>query len=322
MLAATAWEIQLSARAGDANRVAQLDAFGLQRLRVVERPLRPLRDHEIRIRVRAVALNCRGPLVTLSDCAGEVQEFGSAVDRFQIGDRVTAAQMPAWTTGAFKAEFSGDQRGFVKVPDSLSFAEAATFPTAALTAWNALFELDNLKPGRTVLVQGCGGVSIFALQFALAAGARVFMITGSATKIERLKGLGAAHVICCRQEPEWSRAVLEITGGGGVDHIIETFGAGTISESIRAAAIGGSISVVGFPPASGERLDVLRILAKNLRVQGVVVGSVEMLERMIGMIEKLGIRPIIDHAFEFEQADKALEYVSSGRQVGNVIIKV
>jgi NADPH:quinone reductase-like Zn-dependent oxidoreductase len=178
------------------NLVAQIDAFGLEHLRVRERPLPPLRHHEICIRVRAASLNHRDllvalghhpsratdiclPLVPLSDCAGEVIEIGRAVDRFQLGDRVSCAQMPDWTSGPFKPEnaksalggaidgvlaqyFSGHQRGFVKIPDTLSFEEAATLPTAALTAWNALFEFDDLKPGETVLVQGSGGVSIFA----------------------------------------------------------------------------------------------------------------------------------------------------------------
>jgi NADPH:quinone reductase-like Zn-dependent oxidoreductase len=354
MIAATAWLAQLSAREGNVNRVAQLDAFGLQNLRMVERPLRPLCDHEVRIRVRAASLNYRDllvtlgqlparlgdirlPLVPLSDCAGEVLEIGSAVDRFEPGDRVTATHMPAWTAGPFKQEFrysalgaavdgvlgtyfSGHQRGFVKIPDTLSFTEAATLPTAALTAWNALFELGNLKPGQSVLVQGSGGVSTFALQFALAAGARVYVITGSESKVERLQRLGATRVICNQREPEWSRAVLEITGGAGVDHIVGMCGTGTIDESIKAAAIGGSISVVSLSPGCGERLDVLRVLTKNLRVQGVVVGSVEMLERMIGMIEHLGVRPVIDQVFEMQDIAAALEYLKSRQHVGKVVV--
>jgi NADPH:quinone reductase-like Zn-dependent oxidoreductase len=247
--------------------------------------------------------------------------------------------MPDWTAGPFKPEcrksalggaidgvlakyFTGNQRGFVKIPDTLSFEEAATLPTAALTAWNALFEVCDLKPGETVLVQGSGGVSIFALQFALAAGARVLAITGSEAKVGRLERLGAEHVIRYEREPEWSRAVLEVTGGAGVDHVVETGGAGTIDESIKATAIGGSISLVGLLTGTGERLDMLPILAKTLRVQGVVVGSVEMFERMIGMIEHLGIRPLIDQTFVMQDIAPALEYLRSGRHLGKVIIKV
>ena len=338
------------------NFVAQIDAFGLEHVRMVERPLVPLRHHEIRVRVRAASLNYRDllivlghhagrhndfklPLVPLSDCAGEIIEVGRAVDRFQLGDRVSCAQMPDWTAGPFKPEnassalggavdgvlakyFSGHQRGFVKIPDALSFEEAATLPTAALTAWNALFEVGDLKPGETVLVQGSGGVSIFALQFALAAGARVFAITGSEAKVARLEGLGAEHVIRYEKEPEWGRVVLEVTDGAGVDHVVETGGASTIDESIKAAAIGGSISLVGLLTGAGERLDMLPILAKTLRIEGVMVGSVEMFERMIGMIEHLGIRPTIDSAFEMQDVAAALEYLQCGRHLGKVVIKV
>lgn len=338
------------------NLVAQIDAFALEHLRIIERPLLPLRGHDIRIRVRAASLNYRDllvalghhpnsvcdirlPLVPLSDCAGEVVEVGTAVDRFRLGDHVCTAQMPEWTTGPFKTEkaraalggtvdgvlaryFSGHQRGFVRIPEALSFEEAATLPTAALTAWNALFEVGDLKPGETVLVQGSGGVSTFALQFALAAGARVFVITRSEGKVARLERLGAERVISYQREPEWSRAVLEVTGGVGVNHVIEIGGAGTIDESVKAAAIGGSISLVGLLTGAGGRLDMLPILSKTLRIQGVVVGSVEMFERMIGMIEHLGVRPVIDVAFEMQDIATALEYLKAGRHLGKVIIKV
>ena len=345
----------MSASEARTNLVAQIDAFGFEHLRIVERPLVPLRHHEVRIRVRAASLNYRDlqvalghhsfrvtdirlPLVPLSDCAGEVVECGHAATRFQVGDRVASAQMPDWIAGTFKPEnaksalgcavdgvlakyFSGHQRGFVKIPEALSFEEAATLPTAALTAWNALFEVGDLKPGETVLVQGSGGVSIFALQFALAAGARVLAITGSAPKVGRLERLGAERVIRYETEPEWSRAVLEATGGVGVDHVVETGGAGTIDESIKATAIGGSIGLVGLLTGAAGRLDMLPILAKTLRIQGVVVGSVDMFERMIGMIEHLGIRPVIDETFEMQDIAAALEYLKSGRHVGKVIVK-
>ena len=346
----------MSAPEEKTNLVAQIEAFGLEHFRIVERPLVPLGHHEIRIHVHAASLNHRDllvalgqvssrvsdirlPLVPLSDCSGEVIEVGCAADRFQIGDRVASAQMPDWTAGPFKPEnghsalggaldgvlaryFKGNQRGFVKIPDALSFEEAATLPTAALTAWNALFEFGDLKPGETVLVQGSGGVSTFALQFALAAGARVFAITGSQAKVDRLERLGAEHVIRYDVEPEWSRVVREVTGGAGVDHVVETCGAGTIDESIKAAAIGGSISLVGLLTGAGGRFDILPILTKTLRIQGVLVGSIEMFERMIGMIEHLRIQPVIDQVFEMQDVAAALEYLKSGRHFGKVIIKV
>lgn len=336
------------------NLVTQMDGFGFERLRMLERPLEPLHREEVRIRVHAASLNYRDvlvvlgqvssrisditlPLIPLSDCAGEVVEVGRAVDGVRIGDRVCLAPLPAWTAGPFRPEYlqsalggavdgvlatymSGHQRSFVRIPDALSFEEAATLPTAALTAWNALFELGDLKPGETVLVQGSGGVSIFTLQFALAAGARVFAITGSPAKVASLQSLGAEHVILYKSEAEWSRAVLELTGGAGVDHVVDTCGAGTIDESIKSAAVGGHICLVGLLSGAGGRVDMLPLLAKTLHVHGVVLGSVEMLERMICMIEHLGIRPVIDQEFEMRDLPAALEYMSAGRHVGKVIV--
>ncbi len=346
----------MSAPQDETNLVAQIDAFGLEHFSFVERPIVPLRLDEIRIRVRAASLNYRDllvalgqfpsrgndtrlPLVPLSDCAGEVIEVGDAVERLAVGDRVSCAQMPSWTAGPFRPEnaqatlgcrvdgvlaryFQGHQRGFVKIPEALSFEEAATLPTAALTAWNALFEVGDLKPGQTVLVLGSGGVSIFALQFALAAGARAIAITGSEAKLGKLQQLGAEPVILRSQEPEWSRAALEITGGLGVDHVVETGGGGTIDESIKAAATGGSIVLVGLLTGTAGRLDMLPILAKTLRIQGVIVGSVEMFERMVGMIDHLGIRPVIDATFEMQDIAAALEYLKSGRHLGKVVVRL
>lgn len=346
----------MDALADRANLVAQIDAFGFEHLRMLERPLEPLQREQIRIRVHAASLNYRDllvalgqlssrisdidlPLVPLSDCAGEVIEVGRSVDAVRVGDRVCLAPMPAWTAGPFKPEYlqsmlggavdgvlatylSGHQRGFVRIPDALSFEEAATLPTAALTAWNALFELADLKPGETVLVQGSGGVSVFALQFALAAGARVLAITGSPAKVASLQSLGAEQVILYKNEAEWSRAILELTGGAGVDHVVETCGAGTIDESIKSAAVGGNICLVGLLSGAGGRIDMLPLLAKTLHVHGVVLGSVDMLERMIGMIEHLGIQPVIDQGFEMRELPAALEYLSAGQHVGKVIVRV
>jgi NADPH:quinone reductase-like Zn-dependent oxidoreductase len=275
----------------------------------------------------------------LSDCAGEVTDIGRDVRRFGIGDRVMGAPLPAWISGAFADEmmasalgsridgvlgryFTGDQRSFVSVPDGFSFEEAATLPCAALAAWNALFESGNLKPGKSVLVQGSGGVSIFALQFALAAGARVIATTSSDSKSEALRQLGAAHVINYREEIDWSRQVLELTGGSGVDHIIETGGAGTLDQSIKSAAVGGSISVIGMLSGAYGTFDTLPILRKTLTLQGIVSGSVEMFERMIDWLEALQIKPVIDRTFEMQDIVSALKYLESGRHVGKVVVHV
>ncbi len=336
-----------------ANVVAQLDAFGLDNVVLSARPMQDLASSDIRVRVRAASLNHRDlltargeyspvaplPLVMLSDCAGEVVATGREVHRFGIGDRVVAAPLPAWISGPFSdavlasalgsridgvlAQYvTGDQHSFVSVPKELSFEEAATLPCAALTAWNALFESGNLKPGKTVLVQGSGGVSIFALQFALAAGARVIATTSSDMKSFALRELGAAHIINWKQESDWSHQVLELTGGAGVDHIIETGGSGTLGQSIKSAAVGGCISVIGMLTGAYGSFDTLPILRKTLSIQGIVAGSVEMLERMIGTLEALQIRPVIDRIFELQDIVSALKYLESGRHVGKVVIHV
>lgn len=335
------------------NVVGQLDAFGLDNVSISARPLQSLASSEIRVRVRATSLNHRDllvargqfspvarlPLVLLSDCAGEVTDIGRDVRRFKIGDRVVGAPLPAWISGPFSSEmmasalgsetdgalrqyFTGDQRGFVSVPDEFSFEEAATLPSGALTAWNALFESGNLKPRKTVLVQGSGGVGTFALQFALAAGARVIATTSSDSKSQALRQLGAAHVINYRQRVDWSRQVLELTGGSGVDHIIETGGAGTLDQSIKSAAVGGSISVIGMLSGAYGTFDTLPILRKTLNLQGVVSGSVEMFERMIGTLETLQIRPVVDRTFEMQDIVSALKYLESSRHVGKVVVRV
>jgi NADPH:quinone reductase-like Zn-dependent oxidoreductase len=358
MFSMSALELHMRAEGHAQNHVVQLNAFGLNNFTLATRPLTRLEPGEIRIRVRATSLNFRDllvargqlvphvsditlPLIPLSDCAGEVIEVGSGVDRFEIGERVSPAPLPRWLTGPFNSKFArtnlgvtvdgvlgeyftGDQRGFVKIPDALSFEEASTLPCAALTAWNALFEQGNVKPGQTVLVLGSGGVSIFALQFAIAAGARVIATTGDYAKLETLRRLGAAHVIDYERDPEWSRYVLEVTGGSGVDHVIETGGAGTLDQSIKSAATDGTISLIGMLTGATGTFDTLPILAKALRLQGIVLGSVEMFERMNGAIDSLGVKPLIDTTLKMQDIAiaAALAYLESGQHVGKVVIKL
>jgi NADPH:quinone reductase-like Zn-dependent oxidoreductase len=335
------------------NTIAQLYAGGPDNIVIVRRPVARLGPSQVRVHVRAVSLNhrdllvihghhpdqSRPPLVPLSDCAGEVVEVGCEVRRFRIGDRVSAAPLPEWVTGSFNSAmlatslgdavdgvlteyFSCDQRAIVALPDWLSFEEAATLPRAALTAWNALFEQGNLKPGQTVLVQGSGGVSIFALQFAVAAGARVIATSCSDQKLQRLRELGAAHGVNYRREPDWSRSVLEATNGAGVDHVIEIGGAGTLDQSIKATAVGGCISAIGVLTGASGTVDVSPILKKTLRLQGIVVGSVEMFERMVGTIENLEIIPVIDRTFDMQDIAAAVKYLESGRHVGKIVLRV
>jgi NADPH:quinone reductase-like Zn-dependent oxidoreductase len=335
------------------NTVAQLESEGVDNIVIVRRSVSRLESSQVRVRVRAASLNHRDlliirghhsvqsrlPLVPLSDCAGEVVEVGSDVRRFKIGDRVSAAPLPDWLAGPFRsatlatalggavdgvlAEYLNcDQRAVIALPDGLSFEEAATLPHAALTAWNALFEQGDLKAGQTVLVQGSGGVSTFALQFAVASGARVIATSGSDLKLERLRELGATHVVNYRREVDWSRAVLEVTNGAGVDHVIEIGGAGTLDQSIKATAVGGCISVIGVLTGASGTFDTLQILKKTLRLQGIVLGSVEMFERMVGTIENLEIIPVIDRTFDMQDIIAALKYFESGQHVGKVVVRV
>jgi NADPH:quinone reductase-like Zn-dependent oxidoreductase len=335
------------------NAVVQLNDWGWKNIAITDRPIASLRPQEIRVHVRAASLNHRDlmliegrfpdahrlPLVLLSDCAGEVIEIGSEVTRFWVGDRVAPAPYPVWVNGPFSPSvmasglgagtdgvlgsyFSGNQRGFVAIPEGFSFEEAATLPCAALAAWNALFEQGNLKPRQSVLVLGSGGVSTFALQFAVASGAHVIAITGTDSKVERLQELGASHVISYRRSPDWSHEVLDVTSGVGVDCVVETGGAGTLDQSIKAAAVGGSVSVTGMLTGAYGTFDSLPILRKTLHVQGVVGGSVEMFDRMNGTIETLGIRPVIDRTFEMHHIVEALKYLESGQHVGKVVVRV
>jgi NADPH:quinone reductase-like Zn-dependent oxidoreductase len=335
------------------NLVVQIERFGLEHFGFVRHRLAELEPSQVRIRVRAASLNHRDlliaqgrfrepttlPLVPLSDCAGEVVEVGAKVEHIRVGDRVAASALPDWVSGPFRPPFeknaidgpadgvlseffTADAHGFVLVPDTLSFEQAATLPCAAVAAWNALFEQGNLKPGQTVLVLGSGGVSSFALQFAQAAGARVIATSGSHEKLRKLRELGAIHVINYTDEPEWSRVVMELTGGMGVDHVIETGGARTLNQSIRATAPGGCISLIGTLTGASGVFDTLPVLTKSLRLQGIVFGSVEMFERMIGTIDTLGIVPVIDRVFGVWDIAAALQYLESGRHVGKIVIRL
>ena len=266
---------------------------------------------EVRVRVRAVALNYRDllvvngaysknlplPLVPCSDGAGEVEAVGPGVTGLKPRDRVAGCFFAGgWIDGppresAGKTALGGavdgmlaeakilPASGVVAIPDHLSFEEAATLPCAALTAWHALFDSGHLKPGESVLVQGTGGVSLFALQFAKLAGTRVIATSSSDTKLSRARDLGASDVVNYKTTPEWGKAVLGLTGGAGVDHVVEVGGAGTLGQSLRAVKVGGHVAMIGVLTGAGEA-GVTPILMKSVRVQGIFVGSRAMFEDM------------------------------------------
>jgi NADPH:quinone reductase-like Zn-dependent oxidoreductase len=214
------------------------------------------------------------------------------------------------------------ENAVVPVPEYLSYEEAATLPCAAVTAWNALVPVGHVAAGQTVLIQGTGGVSIFGLQFARLSGARVIATTGSESKVDRLKQLGASEVINYKTTPDWERRVLELTGGEGVDHILDVGGAGTLGRALQAVRAGGFITVIGLLTGMGGQINPLGILFKAANVVGIRVGSREMFEDMNRAIAANQLRPVIDRIFQFDEAPAALEHLASGKHFGKVCIRV
>ncbi len=307
---------------------------------------------EVLIRLRAVSLNFRDlmmikgaynpkiklPFVPVSDGAGEVMAAGAGVTRFRGGERVVIPFMPGWLDGDCDDEKARSALGgggvgllaeqavlpeqaLVPIPAHLSFEEAATLPCAGVTAWHGLIASGGIKPGDTVLVQGTGGVSLFGLQFARMAGARVIATSSSDQKLARALELGAAHGINYQTTPEWDKRARELTGGKGVDHIVEVGGAGTLPKSLRAVRLGGTITLIGVLSGFGE-INPMPILMKNIRVQGVFVGSRAMLAEMSRAMETNQLHPIVDRIFPFEQAVDAFKHLESGAHFGKVVIRM
>jgi NADPH:quinone reductase-like Zn-dependent oxidoreductase len=325
---------------------------GFDALTIVDRPEPgPPAAHEVVVRIRAVSLNYRDlavaraakkrakRIVPASDGAGEVVAVGERVTRVKVGDRVAAAFFPTWTAGDLAESHHANALGgsidgvltehvvlaetaWVKIPAHLSFEQASTLPCAGVTAWHALFEAVSLKPGGTVLVQGTGGVSIFALQLARAAGAGVIATSSSAAKRARLAQMGAAATIDYREEPKWGDAVRAATGGRGVDVAVEVGGAGTFDESVKALRYGGTMSLLGILAGTQGPINTYAIFQKNIRVYGVYVGSVAMFEALIRALDTTRIEPIVDRVFPFEDARAAYEHLASGAHFGKVVIRV
>ena len=324
--------------------------FGIDALQLREKPAPAPGPGQVQVRMRAASLNYRDllvaegtygrnlplPLIPISDGAGEVTEIGAGVTLWQPGDRVAGTFFQDWDAGRItgtvpKSALGGTidgvlaenvvfrERGLVALPPHLSFEEGATLPCAALTAWHCLAS-GGISCGDTVLTMGTGGVSVFALQFARAAGARVIATTGNEAKAVLLREHGAGAVINYRSEPAWEKRVMELTGGTGVDIVIEVGGAGTLAQSLKASRMGGHISLIGVLAGQQGEVNPLPAVMKNIRVQGIYVGSREMFETMNRAIALHGIRPVIDRVFPFTEARDAYRYLQSGAHFGKVVI--
>jgi NADPH:quinone reductase-like Zn-dependent oxidoreductase len=328
------------------------DRFGLDALTMTDRPQPQPGTNEVLLRIKAVSLNYRDlmvvkgqynpkmplPRIPLSDAAGEVAAIGPGVTRVKVGQRVAAIFMQKWLAGEVdeakaKSALGGaidgllaeyavlHEDGLVSVPEHLSDEEAATLPCAAVTAWHGLVSEGHIKPGDTVLVQGTGGVSLFALQFARLAGARVIVTSSHDEKLERARKLGASDGINYKTTPEWGEKVRELTGGRGVDRVVEVGGAGTLGQSLRAVRMGGQISLIGVLSGGGQA-NPMPILMKNVRVQGIFVGSREMFEAMNRASATNGLRPVVDRVFPFAEAVEAFRYMESAAHFGKICIRM
>lgn len=323
---------------------------GLERLEIGEIELPPVGPGEIRVQLHASSLNYHDYMVVtggiptpdgripMSDGAGDVVEVGAGVTEFAPGDRVVSIFFPRWLGGepelANLIEVPGDRTdgyareavvapatAFTRAPSGYSHAEAATLTCAALTAWRALFVEANLRPGETVLVQGTGGVSIFALQFAKATGARVIATSSSDQKLERLRAMGADHLINYRQDDAWGATARKLTGGRGVDHVVEIGGAGTLTHSIAACRLRGHIALIGILAGYAGEVPTVAIMGGNVRISGLTVGSREQQVAMIRAIEASGIRPVIDSSFPLERIADAFRHQESGRHFGKICLE-
>jgi NADPH:quinone reductase-like Zn-dependent oxidoreductase len=327
-------------------------SYGLANLNLesVEKPTPKV--GEILIRVEAVSLNYRDtevvedrmgynvpfPFSPTSDMAGTVEAVGAGVTRFAPGDRVVSMCITNWIDGApldwsEAPPLGGNIQGvlaqyiampaewFVRAPDSLTAIEASTLPIAALTAWMAMHEIDHLRPGQSVVVQGTGGVSLFAIQFGLATGVEVIVTTSSDSKAQHLRELGVQHIVNRSETPDWEKAVLELTGGRGADHVLEMASGKNLARSLEAIKPGGKISLIGFLESYETAMSVLPVLGKRAVIEGISVGPRRAMEDMVRAIDQHRIKPVIEATYAWDKAHDAFAHLARGA-FGKIVIEV
>ncbi len=324
---------------------------GLENLKLTDTENPSLKDNEVLLKVYASSLNYHDLMVALgliptedkrvplSDAAGEILEVGKDVSKWAVGDKVMSMCFPNWVSGPPKYDllsFIGDnQDGYAtelisipesaitKIPNNLNFKEAATLPCAGLTAWRALVDEGRLKSGETVLVQGTGGVSVFALQLAKTFGATVIATSSSEEKLEKLKSLGADHLINYKTHPEWGKEVLKITNNEGVDHVVEVGGAGTFSESVRCTKLAGHIALIGvLSGPSVSEIILPRIFLKQIRLSGIAMANQDSQIAMIDYLEKNEIKPEISDSFDLKDLGAAFQHQIDNKHFGKISIDI
>lgn len=328
----------------------ELAAPGLAGLRRVTRDVAGPGPGEVLVRFRATSLNYRDwlqvagtydrrqklPVIPLSDGAGDVVAVGAGVAAFKPGDRVVNTFFPGWLDGDFAPEriavrLGGPddgvlttlralpESGLLPLPANLDYRAGATLPCAALTAWSALHVWGRVKPGDLVVIQGTGGVSLFALQFAVQAGAEVIATSSSDAKLERVRGLGAHHVINYATTPDWAAQVKRIAGArNGADLIVEV--AGTLEQSLRAVRAGGALALIGLLAGSQPVLNLPLVVMRQINMYGVTVGHRAGMAAMLRAMALAGTQPVIDRVFDFADAPAAFDFLASGQQFGKVVI--
>jgi NADPH:quinone reductase-like Zn-dependent oxidoreductase len=329
-----------------------MNSNGIDAIEQIVRDIPIPKDDEILVKMKACSLNYRDilitlggyvrneirPIIPLSDGAGEVVGVGSSVKKFKVGDRVIGNFFQSWETGKINDDGLNSAMGgsidgvlsdyfilrencSVKIPSYLSYSEAATLPCAATTAWHSLVSVGEIKANDTILLLGTGGVSIFGLQIAKAMGATTIITSSSDEKLSRAKALGADHVINYKTHPNWEEEVLKITDGKGVDNVLEVGGAGTFEKSSACVKPNGTVSVIGILTGLESPSMSLMTIFNLLRVQGIYVGSTEMLKELITAMEVHQIHPQVDKTFSFSQAKDAYHWMAQAKHFGKVVIE-